>query len=165
MKKIIFLSLIISAGFLSCKKEPIAPANSGKPQKNTENVSKGLHCTPWRDVADIDAVVADLNTIGVCNTSLCSGATTAYSYSPSLIVRDGSGAIVYFLPLTLVTIADQNAIWSNAVSQAITNTPTGFSLSSISNFRTELVGGLFDVYRIRFDVTYIKCAGGGGGES
>lgn len=165
MKKIIFLSLIISAGFLSCKKEPITPANSGKPRKNTESVSKGLHCTPWRDAADVDAAVADLNTIGICNTSLCSGATTAYSYSNNLIVRDVAGSIVYLPALTMLTIADQNAIWSNCVSQAITNTPTGYNLSSISNFRTEVAGGPFLVYRIRFDVTYIKCAGGGGGES
>ncbi|WP_300665621.1 hypothetical protein [Fluviicola sp.] len=161
MKKIIFLFAIISIGLSSCKKEQITPEPSKKTVQTSD--TKGLHCAPWRDAADADAAAIDLNAVGICNTSLCSGGTTTYSYSNNMIVRDGSGAIVYFLAFTPVTIADQNAIWSNAVSQAITNTPVGFSLSSIHNFRTEVASGPFLVYRMRFDITYIKCTGGGGG--
>lgn len=165
MKKIIFLFAIISVGFSSCKKEQVTPADSVKPNQNTENFAKSLHCSPWEDVADAVAAAVDLNQVGVCNTSACSSGTTTYFYINNKIVKDSSGATWHFLPFSTVTIADQNAIWSDAVTQAIAATPTGFSLSSIHNFRTASGGGPIITYIMKFDITYIKCTGGGGGES
>ncbi len=164
MNRIIFLSVIISLSFLSCKKEQIAPGTSSKAVKISTSETKGLHCSAWRDAADPDAAVIDLNAIGVCNTSMCSGGAT-FSYLNNMYVRDGAGAVVYFPALMPVTIADQNTIWGNAVSQAVANTPTGYTLSSIGNFRTEVAGTMFVSYRMRFDITYMQCSGGGGGEN
>jgi hypothetical protein len=163
MKKIIFLFAIISIGLSSCKKEQVTPADLVKPNQNTANSAKSLHCSPWEDVADAAAAAVDLNQVGVCNTSVCSSGTPTYFNLNNKIVKNASGATVYFLHLATVTIADQNAIWSNAVTQAIAATPTGYSLSNIHNFRTEAAGGPILMYLMRFDITYIKCTGGGGG--
>lgn len=165
MNRIIFLSVIISLSFLSCEKEQITSKTSSKAVKTSTSDTKGLHCSPWRDATDINAAVIDLDAVGVCNTTACNGGTTTYSHLNNMYVRDGSGAVVHFLALMSVPIADQNAIWSNAVSQAVANTPTGYTLSNIGNFRTEGISNPFLNYRVKFDIIYIKCTGGGGGES
>lgn len=163
MNRIIFVSAIIGLSLFSCKKEQITPEASQKTAKSSGSDTKSLHCTPWRTAADPDAAAIDLNAVGVCNTSTCSSGTPTYFYINNKIVKDSSGSTWYFLPLSTVSIADQNAIWSDAVNQAIASTPTGYSLSSIHNFRTEAVGGPLLMYLMRFDVTYIRCTGGGGG--
>lgn len=135
MKKIIFLSLIISAGFLSCKKELVTPTNSIKSQRNTENVTKSLNCAPWRDADDVQAVVIDLNEVGDCNISLCAGNITM-SYLTNFTVLNGAGtASLNLTSFAPVTIATQNYIWSHAVSQANAYAPAGFGVSKIHNFR------------------------------
>ncbi len=163
MKKIIFLFAIISVAVTSCKKEQLTPVDPVKPNQSTGNSAKSLHCTPWEDVADAAAAAVDLNQVGLCNTSACSIGTTTYFYINNKVVRNSSGTTWYFLPFSTVAIADQNAIWSDAVTQAIAATPTGFSLSSIHNFRTASGGGPLITYIMKFDITYIKCTGGGGG--
>ncbi len=166
MKRIIFLSAVISFGFLSCQKQEVKPSSSSKPVKNSENVAKSLNCAPWRDAADPAAAAIDLNEVGVCNTSLCNGSYDTYPYPGIFTVMNSTGtAPLYFSYLSppAVTIATQNYIWGNAVSQAAAAVPAGYSVSQLYNFRTEVVsGGMVAKIVIKFDASYIKCTGGGG---
>lgn len=167
MKKIIFLSALVSFTFLSCKKEEVKPLGSSKPVKNTESAAKSLNCAPWEDVGSLAAAASDLNDVGVCNTSLCNGSYVNSPYPGMFTVLNSAGTaplyFSYFSPPTLVTIATQNYMWGNAVSQAMAGTPTGYSVSKLHNFRTEVVtGGMIAKIVIKFDVIYIKCTDGGG---
>ncbi|WP_300665623.1 hypothetical protein [Fluviicola sp.] len=147
--------MFISAGFLSCKKESVAPTNSTKSPKNTENVTKSLNCSPWRDADDVQAAVVDLNEVGDCNISLCAG-NISMSYLIDKVVANSTGGTLYLISFAPVTIATQNYIWSNAVSQANASAPTGFGVSKIHNFR-DIAGGGLNKRMIKFDVDYIKC--------
>nr|WP_294859992.1 hypothetical protein [uncultured Fluviicola sp.] len=141
-----------------CNKDHVS---SVKPHKTTDN-SKRLHCSPWEDVAANDAV-NDLNTVALCNSSTCDGTQTFFHINGT-IVRDSGGNIGYYDPL-LVTVADQNYIWSYAVSWGIAHTPTGYSLSQIT-FHTQTTtvpGTSILISTFTFDVVYIHCSGGGGG--
>lgn len=143
---------------LGCNK-----ASNTKPVKNPEVMNKTLYCSPWRDAADAPAAATDLNQIGVCNASICGRGTTTHGYSTNIhIVKNSSGSNWLFTPGTVVTIANQNAIWSNAMSQAIAATPGGFTVSRLYNFRAEMVGFPYFNYCIKFDIEYIKCTTGGG---
>jgi hypothetical protein len=162
MKKIIFLFAIISIGLSSCKKEQVTPADLVKPNQNTANSAKSLHCSPWEDVAANDAV-NDLNAVALCNSSTCDGIQTFFHINGT-IVRDSGGNIGNYDPL-LVTIADQNYIWSYAVNWGIAHTPGGHSLSRIT-FHTQITaipGTSILTCTFTFDVVYIHCSGGGSG--
>nr|WP_294859989.1 hypothetical protein [uncultured Fluviicola sp.] len=138
------MSAIIGLSLFSCKKAQVTPTRSKEYLKQSEkpenNSDKTIHCFPWRDTAD-------------------------YAYRYNKIATDGAGSILYYPAYTTVTIADQYAIWNDALNQANSIIPTGYIISSVNNFRTEVASGPFLVYFIKFDITYIKCADGGGGEN
>lgn len=168
MKKLIFLSAIISIGFFSCKKEQITSTSKGSFKSDKATNEKALHCVPWRDVADATAAAADLNALVTCNTSTCSnGVETSMTLVNKVIANSAGTAPYYFSFLSGgVDIATQNYLWSNALSQAIALTPTGYTLSSIYNFRAVVVSQSgFNNIVIKFDIYYIKCASGGGGHN
>ncbi|TSJ45419.1 hypothetical protein [Fluviicola chungangensis] len=165
MKTPIKQAVVLTAGAifliaLGCNKDRIEPVKPHKISEETNN-TKTLHCSPWRDVDGITAA-SDLNEVGLCNTSSCSGSET-YSYKTDKIIKNG-GTPIYVPEFDTVSIADQNTLWSNALSQAISIAPSGYSVASLHNFRVEwtAVGMLYTTV-MKFDIVYRHCTSGGGG--
>ncbi len=150
----------------SCEKETVKPVV--KPHKNpaSTNTTKTLHCAPWRDVYGCTEAAADLNDVGFCNTSACSGSQITYNINNMTVHETGNSNPMYLSDWDPITIADQNVIWNQAVSEATSMTPTGYSLASIHNFRIQVVSvGMLLTNIMKYDITYKKCTGGGGGGS
>lgn len=135
-----------------CNKQPVDP--NVKP--HTTDNSKRIHCSPWEDVAASDAL-NDLNQVAACNSSTCEG--TPYYYHINGISVSG------FYDPFLVTVADQNYIWSSAVSYGTSHGPSGYSLSQITfhTSTTTIPGTNILANVFTFDVVYVQCTGGGGG--
>lgn len=154
-----FASFLIVLG---CNKDQIKPVKPHKISEETDQ-TKTLHCSPWRDVVGGAAAASDLNEIGLCNTSSCSG-SQIFSNSYDKVIKNGSTPI-YVPELDTIPIADQNTLWSHALSQAIASAPSGYSVASLHNFRLEwmTVGMLYTTGMI-YDITYKHCTGGGGGD-
>lgn len=62
-------------------------------------------------------------------------------------------------------VADVNDAATDLNEIGVCNTPTGYTLSGFHNFRAESSGGPMLIDLLKFDITYIRCTGGGGGES
>lgn len=153
----------------SCEKESIKPVvKTTKPQKNPGNTSavKTLHCAPWRDVYGCTEAAADLNDVGFCNTSSCSGTQTTQNINNITVHETGNSNPMYLSDWDPITIAEQNVIWNQAVSDATFMAPSGFTLASIHNFRIQVVSvGMLLTNIMKYDITYKKCTGGGGSGS
>lgn len=168
MKTPIKQTVILTAGaifliVLGCNKDQIEPVKPHKISEETDH-TKTLHCSPWRDVEGGNAAASDLNEVGLCNTSSCSGSQT-YSYSNNKVIYNGANPI-YVPEFDTIPIADQNTLWSHALSQAIASAPSGYSVASLHNFRIEWVTvGMLYTTVMKFDITYRHCTGGGGGGS
>lgn len=150
----------------SCEKEQVQPVKPHKNPGSTNNTTKTLHCAPWRDVYGCTEAAADLNDVGFCNTSACSGTQVTQNINNITVHQTGSSTPMYLSDWDPITIADQNVIWNQAVSDATFMTPAGYSLASIHNFRIQVVTvGMFLTNIMKYDITYKKCTGGGGGGS
>lgn len=163
----IVLALFLSIS--SCEKESIKPVVKTKLQKKSDNVNavKTLHCAPWRDVYGCTEATADLNDVGFCNTSACSGSQTTMNINNMTVHETGDSNPMYLSDWDPITIAEQNVIWNQAVSEATAMVPPGgYTLAGIHNFRIQVVSiGMLLTNIMKYDITYKKCTGGGGSGS
>ncbi|MNJ83107.1 hypothetical protein D3C87_05210 [compost metagenome] len=150
---------------LGCNKEQVRPNPAKiKKDKHSEVTTKTLHCSPWRDVYGCTEAAADLNEVGLCNTSSCTGTQVVTHINNIVVHETGNSNPMYLSDWDPILIADQNVIWNQAVSEAVFMTPSGYTLASIHNFRIQVVSvGMLLTNIMRYDITYRKCTGGGPG--
>jgi hypothetical protein len=158
MKKFLLATLLATPLFFACEKESVL----SKPEKTsvTEN-AKTLHCSPWREVYGYSALISELNTFSVCNTTACTG-NSVTSTATSGVLNDPNGNPYMVSYDDEITTTTQSEIMSQASIWAAAYLPAGGYFVSTITYQVP-PGEYVGLFGIGIIVTYRKCTSGGGG--
>ncbi len=134
--------------------------NKGKTDLNSAAANiKTLKCAPWRLLVGYAALVTELNGFYNCRQSECAG-LSSYQIKTQMVLENGYGSPFIFSSNQSISTADQSVVISQADNWAITNTPSGYFVSSVKFVADIIVpsGGVSSA-GLDITVTYKKCNG------
>jgi hypothetical protein len=114
-----------------------------------------IHCSPYRNVTGITAVISELNAVSNCSTLYCNGNMLTTTLNQSLLTSPTTSSILLIYNSSATTPTQQSEIITSANLWANAHIPAGYYLSSIHYSPSYVVGP--SAAGIDIQVTYAKC--------